>query len=440
MSTTAEALTPVVLRDYKPFSRLAFQRGQEAYRPLRRQLLHEDCSGFTDLARRISLLLKMTAAFNTATELDRMRNALAQRYDLGLVHQPYVACLNYRRRFDDAVAYCEHLCQAEPDQADHKLMLINQYLIAGFPHKAIAQIKEYLPAVTNRRQATTLLDILIEAGEIGWLRDQHPTLADAHPRAARESQLSGDHSDIPIYCISMPADHRRLATTRYFTDHTGRFRVIEGIAGRILPDAVKSGLTRGHFRNITDSEIGCSLSHLKAWETIAHDLRENDYALIIEDDARFIFGAAKGLGDMANVAREAKAELIFINRRSCGATIKNRGAEGMQLANVDAALQHNPQDWKPMNPGWGADGYLVTGAMARRLVAIWNRIGILGAADWQMNMICYSQLQPWHDKRALKSIFRALDSSPDRPLVAGFTTNMPLIDTRDHGFSSIDAG
>ena len=84
--------------------------------------------------------------------------------------------------------------------------------------------------------------------------------------------------------------------------------------------------------------------------------------------------------------------------------------------------------------------YLVMGAMAARLADMWLKVGVLGAFDWQLSMMCHKRLQPWHDVRALKNIYRILDGSKDLPMITGYTTNTPLIDTRDHGFSSINAG
>lgn len=437
-----DSLSTENLRRINPFSRHVWQRGSRLYPALRQQLIHDDMTMADDLALRITLCLKMTAAFHPPAMLDKIRTALARRYRPGMVHHPYVAALNHQRRFDDALQYCAELHRTEQGSTGARLLLIDQFFIAGFPGKAIQLINKYLTQIaqTDRQQAQKLATILIEAGQLDWLRAQHRQLAERQPRVAQADRLSGDPCNVPIYCISLPNDHRRLATTRHFIDHGGPFHIVEAIAGRILPEVAKAALIRGAGRSITDSEIGCSLSHIKAWEMVAASLGKDDFALIVEDDARFMFGAPRGLNDILRAAEEVGTGLIFINRRACGATIANLPADEIRFANVDAATHPTPADWRPLDPGWGADGYLVTGAMARRLARIWQQIGILGAVDWQLQMICHRYLQPWHRTRALKNLYNQLNDAPDLPLVTGFTTNTPLIDTRDHGFSSINAG
>lgn len=430
------------LRKVNPFSRHVWQRGQEMYPALRQQLIHDDCDGLDDLSFRISMCLRMTAAFQTGEALDKVRTALVRRYDPTHVHVPYVASLNHLRRFDDALRYAGQLARSEPDSVGAKLLLIDQFFIAGFPGKGIQTIKRSLGDVFqhNRQQAHKLVRILIEAGQLDWLRAHFPQLADRQPRSAQADRLSSGPCDVPVYCISLPADHRRLATTRHFTDYGSPYHVVEGILGRTLPEGIKTSVTRGDRSMITDAEIGCSLSHMKAWEMVARDIGPNDYALIIEDDARFMFGAPRGMTATITAAREAGAELVFINRRACDATIQNLPSRDVELANVDAGFYPDPEQWKPQDPGWGGDGYLVTGAMAARLADMWLKVGVLGAVDWQLSMMCHKRLQQWHDVRALKNIYRMLDGSKDLPMITGYTTNTPLIDTRDHGFSSINAG
>lgn len=439
---TSNAPTSERLRKVNPFSRHVWQRGQDLYPALRRQLIRENGEGLDDLGLRVSLCLRMTAAFHTGDALDKVRTALVRRYDPNLVHVPYVASLNHQRRFDDGLRYAAQLSRSEPDSIGARLLLIDQFFIAGFPGKGIQTIKRSLGEVVqhNRQQAHKLVRILIESGQLDWLRTHYPKLAERQPRSAQADRLSAGPCDVPVYCISLPADHRRLATTRHFTDFGSPYHVVEGVLGRNLPEGIKSGVTLGDRSMITDAEIGCSLSHMKAWEMVARDIGPTDYALIIEDDARFMFGAPRGMTETITAARNIGAELVFINRRACDATIQNLPSREVELANVDAGLYPDPEQWKPQDPGWGGDGYLVTGAMATRLADMWLKVGVLGAFDWQLSMMCHKRLQPWHDVRALKNIYRILDGSKDLPMITGYTTNTPLIDTRDHGFSSINAG
>ena len=286
---TSNAPTSERLRKVNPFSRHVWQRGQDLYPALRRQLIRENGEGLDDLGLRVSLCLRMTAAFHTGDALDKVRTALVRRYDPNLVHVPYVASLNHQRRFDDGLRYAAQLSRSEPDSIGARLLLIDQFFIAGFPGKGIQTIKRSLGEVVqhNRQQAHKLVRILIESGQLDWLRTHYPKLAERQPRSAQADRLSAGPCDVPVYCISLPADHRRLATTRHFTDFGSPYHVVEGVLGRNLPEGIKSGVTLGDRSMITDAEIGCSLSHMKAWEMVARDIGPTDYALIIEDDARY---------------------------------------------------------------------------------------------------------------------------------------------------------
>lgn len=439
---TVDRLSYNQLRRINPFSRHEWRQGRNLYPELRKHLVHGHDYETEHAGFQIALCLKMTAAFATPLALDKMRVALARRFGADYGHYPYVVGLNHQRRFDEALRYCGQLLRAQPEAVAAKLMLIDQLFVAGFPGKGVQLIKRSLPDIagSDRQHAHNLASILIEAGQLNWLKVHHADLIKRLPRAALANRLSGKHCAVPVYCISLPADHRRLSTTRYFIETGGPFHLIEGVAGRLVSEVEKSAVVRGDRSAITNSEIGCSLSHVKAWELIAATNSEDEYALIIEDDARFIFGAPIGLQDTIDAARSKSAQLVFTNRRACEATVKNLRSDAILFADVDAGTHATPQDWKPRDPGWGADGYLVTGAMAAKLVTIWRQIGVLGALDWQLQMICHKNMMPWHSSRTLRSLHAALAGSPQLPMVAGFTTNTPLIDTRDHGFSSINAG
>lgn len=91
---------------------------------------------------------------------------------------------------------------------------------------------------------------------------------------------------------------RREGIARQLQAHGLEFEFVEAIRGsaltpqereRCVDDVVKIQQHLG--RSLTDSEIGCALSHLRVYEIMRH--RGIDQALVLEDDARLLpeFGA-----------------------------------------------------------------------------------------------------------------------------------------------------
>lgn len=103
-----------------------------------------------------------------------------------------------------------------------------------------------------------------------WLRAR-PGVTEQFAQLARAEAFGPRHDDIALLCISLRSAGARLKTIRYAMRDSGRFEHVEGVYGRDLPRAAIGWLSRdlGKGQTLTTSEVGCTLSHVKAWERVA---------------------------------------------------------------------------------------------------------------------------------------------------------------------------
>lgn len=91
-----------------------------------------------------------------------------------------------------------------------------------------------------------------------------------------------------IYVINLDKDKEKLKTIKNkLTKVTNKsFTRISAIYGKDVDSETKKNITNTFCNYFcTDTMIGCSLSHMKTWKKIVEN--NDDYALILEDDATF---------------------------------------------------------------------------------------------------------------------------------------------------------
>ncbi|QBF83154.1 glycosyltransferase family 25 protein [Shewanella maritima] len=92
-----------------------------------------------------------------------------------------------------------------------------------------------------------------------------------------------------VFVINLASSAERL---KHITEQLGKFQVpferIDAVDGRKLSDeeiekySPQSLVQQHYFRPLNKGEVGCSLSHQKAWQKILDD--DLDFAIILEDD------------------------------------------------------------------------------------------------------------------------------------------------------------
>ena len=130
-----------------------------------------------------------------------------------------------------------------------------------------------------------------------------------------EVTAGGGDGSVQVYYISLDkAENRRQELIPRLEKLELPYERIHAIYGKDLPQEEKDKVVRKTLYTVLmrraplDGEIGCYLSHLKAWQTF---LKSNhSYALILEDDAKF---NPDELRDMVNLLIQNKDKWDYVN-------------------------------------------------------------------------------------------------------------------------------
>ena len=153
------------------------------------------------------------------------------------------------------------------------------------------------------------------------------------------------------------------------------FRVA-GVEGRLLPEPAIRRL--GDAPAVTmRGTLGCFLSHVSAWETML--ARGLAHCLVIEDDVVPMLPLPPGL---AAFALPEGYDLCFVNDRLQPRLPPEQVARSdrwQALPLAEAFASFPPEDNAP-----GADGYLLSAAGARKLLAWVGQDGFAQDVDWRL--------------------------------------------------------
>ena len=153
------------------------------------------------------------------------------------------------------------------------------------------------------------------------------------------------------------------------------FRV-PGVEGRRLPAAAIRRL--GDTASVTmRGTLGCFLSHVAAWETML--ARGLPHCLIVEDDVVPMLPLPAGLGGLG---LPTGYDVCFVNDRLQPRWQADRVAKASRWQAVPLAegfATFAPDDNAP-----GADGYLLSAAGARKLLAWVEEDGFAHDVDWRV--------------------------------------------------------
>lgn len=162
----------------------------------------------------------------------------------------------------------------------------------------------------------------------------------------------------PVYIISLPQDiARRKSAEKQLKSHGVQYEIIHGVYGKNLLDGQIQRVYKQVWwkfpRQLTYSEVGCYLSHLKIWQSIIDN--SIDGAFILEDD--FILrDDFKSILELLTVA--PKWDLIKLHSQ-----------ENYNMAELDKYNLVNQYDIvKPYSIPLRTLAYGVTNAGARKLV------------------------------------------------------------------------
>lgn len=174
---------------------------------------------------------------------------------------------------------------------------------------------------------------------------------------------------IPVYVLSLAnAADRRARLERHHAPLGLQLTMIEGVDGRLLSEAERAAVT-GPDRPLTPSEIGCNLSHAKAWRALVES--GAPCAVVLEDDGLIDRKFAPLLhGDLPTGA----FDYLFLDvdaHNELGPIAWDRN-DGLQLGRGFTAYTLS-------DGGEGAHAYVITRAEAQRRLE--RAVPFLGPAD-----------------------------------------------------------
>jgi len=203
-----------------------------------------------------------------------------------------------------------------------------------------------------------------------------------------ESRILGlaDTGELPVvHCINLDRSPQRMARcTELYRDKAGLQR-IPGVPGNSLPNYLLDRITTNPA--LPRSAVGCSLSHIAAWERVAASSEADPLQIIVEDDGLPLFGNRAAFATVRKLMQRQKLDLLYINESATPLEFSIRefspGWEPEALpfqAGLERYIQHQRRQ---LPVGWGLYGYCLSVAGARKLLALVDRDGLTNHIDWQ---------------------------------------------------------
>jgi GR25 family glycosyltransferase involved in LPS biosynthesis len=193
--------------------------------------------------------------------------------------------------------------------------------------------------------------------------------------------------DYPVYVINRKKDVDRMSRFAESCRKWGiSYERVDGVDLRQKPEFMDSFRNRVAelCYNKTDfvrGIYGCFLGHREAWQRVANGF--GDWALICEDDARFLGPIPKTIEQFG---LPVSAEFIFCNQRMADGILSRSVSHknvGFDFLTADDALK-GLLDFNPLIVAPGGDAYLLSKNCARKLLSIFEETQMRFDVDWFM--------------------------------------------------------
>jgi len=204
---------------------------------------------------------------------------------------------------------------------------------------------------------------------------------------------------IPVLIVNLDRDEERFVRT---VTQLQRYPILSPLRlsafpGRILPDHVCHILTGNAWSHEHKGTLGCFISHVSAWETVARDEAAN-FTLVVEDNAEF-----SNCELLANLVLPPNCDLAFCNSRTAYPG-QGRDPHSVLFRSVDRV----PAFVESHGHAVGTDGYILTPRGARKLIEFVTADRLFSHVDLRMlaygiNPLTYPS--PDEFSKAAKTIF-----------------------------------
>ena len=236
-----------------------------------------------------------------------------------------------------------------------------------------------------------------------------------------------EEQKLPIYCINLFDDSRkRFLIASAYANIAKHVKFHDAIVGRDLPELFVAKINKGPILRRTDfGSIACFLSHIKVLEKIADS--SEDAVMIIEDDAVPYYGYS----DPPLLKTIKNNAALFVNERMSPIRYSDGGTlDEETFLQIFDQLNYIP-NWQP---GWGADGYVVTPSGAEEILEQVSQDLILGHFDGQL--ISYFVDKISENNRALKTASWYIKKRKNKRCLKGLSCYTPRVTQINFGWSS----
>lgn len=227
-----------------------------------------------------------------------------------------------------------------------------------------------------------------------------------------------------VTCINLDRDiHRFEGIVASYRDIGLQLKRYPGVFGESVPALAKKDiLPAGAPHNM----VGCCLSHLGVWESIASG--PEGMTLVLEDDGlpNFDFDLGAFIDGLPK-----DVDLCFVNDR----LMPDWPAAPLRAYStvaLDEAWSSLPQSTRAV----GADAYLLSRSGAEKLVKIVGKFGIPMNLDWFLCAVGLDARRPLRDGHANNLIKRTHGAIKNWPLLNARVATVPLVGHQPLGFTA----
>jgi GR25 family glycosyltransferase involved in LPS biosynthesis len=242
-----------------------------------------------------------------------------------------------------------------------------------------------------------------------------------------------------VYCLNLDRSADRMAECSELYGNNLEFRRISAVPGDTLPDYILNTITTNDV--LSKGSIGCSLSHISTWETISKNDSSHPPLMVVEDDGLPIFVSRATYGICQKLMMQQNIDLLYIHGAASpiGLAVQDFSPTWKpEILTLEAALDRFQRYNKPLLPGWGSYGYLISSNGARKLLALIERDGLSNHIDWQTFLYSITDLNhPAFQSKAMEvaSYKKITGRAPQCELNSGII-NFPMIAHIDFSHST----
>ena len=419
-------------------------KNQRTVRQLTRELRRAESPGdVADLSDKIDMIYRVAFATHGKAELAKTRAWIEAKYDADAYGRPMMEALIYSGDFATYREKAIKQLKDTPNDVPTRAAYVRAQLLMGEVALATDAAKTLLTDVTldngqTPQESRFMASHLVAVGEAAWLRRTFPLVASRTWQCRYSRHLKRPtRPGVKTFCINMDRDTTRLTRARAMLAPGVDFHRSPGVSGVAVPEVLlqQAGLEVTVARK---AQVGCHLSHIRAWERIRDDVPEGEYGLVAEDDAHFTCGPGVGLHEAIECARTQGLDLLFINEEANYFMPLPTSVDDLAAVTVEDALASVGDN---VQTGWGGEGYLLTPKGAAELIDMSMKFGILAGLDWQIALYAMTDLTGdalRHSKfgPAPQRIAAAREAEPGKYHIRGGVLNLALMTQNDLGYKT----